>query len=63
LMEVIKENIEMVTDLASANDAMERIAGFHHIFDSKVQAGVLLNAKCRELGLKYNKLDKRYEAA
>lgn len=63
LIDVIKDNIEMVTDVQSANDAIERIAGFQHIFDSKVQAGILLNEKCKKLGLKLNKLTKKYEAA
>lgn len=63
LIDVIKDNIEMVTDVQSANDAIERIAGFQHIFDSKVQAGILLNEKCKKLGLKLNKLAKKYEAA
>lgn len=63
LMDVIKENIELVTDEVSANDALTRIGEFHHIFDSKVQAGTLLNDKCRKLGLKYNKLSKKYERA
>ena len=63
LMDVIKENVEMVTDEVSANDAAERIAAFEHIFDSKVRAGMLLNEKCRKLGLRFNKLAKKYERA
>ncbi|MEG0889735.1 MAG: ATP-binding protein [Bacteroides sp.] len=61
LMEVIKENIEQVTDVLSANDAVKRLMDFDHIFDSKIQAGMLLNEKCKKLGLKYNKLSNSYE--
>lgn len=61
LMEVIKENIEQVTDALSANDAAKRLMAFDHIFDSKIQAGMLLNEKCKKLGLKYNKLSNSYE--
>ena len=32
-----------------------------HIFDSKVRAGMLLNEKCKKLGLKFNKLSNKYE--
>ena len=34
-----------------------------HIFDSKVRAGMLLNEKCKKLGLKFNKLSNKYEPA
>ena len=34
-----------------------------HIFDSKLQAGMLLNKRCKELGLKFDKVKKIYEAA
>ncbi len=61
LMEVIKENIELVTDEVSANEAAQRIGGFQHVFDSKLQAGMLLNERCKALGLKFNKLSKKYE--
>ena len=63
LMEVIKENIEMVTDVVSANEVATTIANMQHIFDSKLRAGMLLNDKCKSLGLKFNKLSKKYESA
>ena len=52
LMEVIKAQVELVNDVESANNV-----------DSKIQAGVLLNKRCKELGLKLNKVSKQYEAA
>lgn len=63
LMDVIKENIDLITDDVSANAALSLIGELQHIFDSKVQAGMLLNDKCKKLGLKYNKLAKKYEHA
>ncbi len=63
LMDVIKENIEMVTDVVSANEVATAIGNMQHIFDSKLRAGMLLNEKCKSLGLKFNKLSKKYEAA
>lgn len=63
LMDVIKENIEMVTDVASANEVAVAIGNMQHIFDSKLRAGMMLNDKCKSLGLKFNKLSKKYESA
>ena len=63
LMEVIKAQIEMVNDVESANNVSKSLAGMQHIFDSKIQAGTLLNKRCKELGLKLNKVSKQYEAA
>lgn len=63
LMEVIKAQIEMVNDVESANNVSKSLAGMQHIFDSKIQAGIILNKRCKELGLKLNKVSKQYEAA
>lgn len=63
LMEVIKAQIEMVNDVESANNVSKSLAGMQHIFDSKLQAGQLLNKRCKELGLKFDKIKKEYAAA
>lgn len=63
LLEVIKAQIECVTDMDTANEVMSSIAGMQHIFDSKLQAGMLLNKRCKELGLKFDKIKKQYVAA
>ena len=63
LMTDIKEAIEQVVDAPTANEVKDLIMNFEHIFDSKIKAGMMLNAKCSSLGLKYNKLTKVYEAA
>lgn len=61
LIDVIKENVAMVNDVASANEIAEKIKGFNHIWDSKIRGGMLLNDKCKAIGLKLNKLTKKYE--
>lgn len=63
LMEVIRDNIDQVLDINSANEVLLHLPKLNHIFDSKVQAGYLLNAKCEKLGLKFNKLTNKYESA
>lgn len=61
LIDVIKENVECITDAQSANDVADKVKGLNHIWDSKVRGGMLINEKCKSLGLKLNKLTKRYE--
>ena len=63
LMEVIKEQIAMVADADTANEVKQSLESLQHIFDSKLQAGMLLNKRCKELGLKFDKVKKIYEAA
>lgn len=63
LMEVIKENIDMITDADTANDVLDKIKSFNHIWDSKLRGGMILNEKCKSIGLKLNKLTKKYESA
>lgn len=63
LMDLIRSNIDAITDADSANATMEDILKMTHIFDSKVRASQMINEKCKELGLKFNKVKKQYEAA
>ena len=63
LLEVIRDMVEQVTDMQSANEVRNSIVGIEHIFDTKVRAGMMLNEKCKQLGLKFNKLSKKYEPA
>ncbi|MDR1370122.1 MAG: ATP-binding protein [Dysgonamonadaceae bacterium] len=59
----LKENIMLVTDELAANDFISRINTFNHIGNSKEVAKTLLSSKARELGLIFNKEEKRYEKA
>lgn len=63
LIDLIRSNIDAITDADSANATMEGILKMTHIFDSKVRASQMINEKCKELGLKFNKVKKQYEAA
>ena len=63
LLEVIKAQVELVNDVESTNSVAKSLAGMQHIFDSKLQAGQLLNKRCKELGLKFDKIKKEYAAA
>lgn len=63
ILDAIRDTVEQVTDVQSANSVREAIAGMTHIFDSKVRAGMLLNEKCKKFGLKFNKLSNKYEPA
>lgn len=62
LMEVIRGNLEDVKDAEGANEFVDWIQKIEPIWDSKLQAGMLFNAKAKELKLKINK-EKRYEDA
>lgn len=63
LMDIIKEQIAMVADADTANEVAQSLASLQHIFDSKLQAGLLLNKRCKDLGLKFDKTKKEYAAA
>lgn len=63
LMDVVKENIEMITDVDTANSIVDNITNMQHIWDSKLKAGLMIRDKCSSLGLKLNKLTKKYEPA
>ena len=63
LIEVIKENVEEIKDLDSANEIKEKLMKFDHIFDSKIKAATMINDKCKAMGFKFNKTANKYEAA
>lgn len=63
LMDVIRENVDMIVDAASANEIKGMVGRLQHIWDSKLKGGLLIRDKCAALGLKLNKQTKTYEAA
>jgi len=63
VMEELTDAIELITDAMSANDFISKINNFKHVGNSKVIAGQKVSKKCSDLGLKYNKETKKYEAA
>lgn len=62
LMEIVRSNVEGITDADTAQDFIEWVAATEHIWDSKLQAGHLLKERVTSLGLQWNKTTKRYEA-
>lgn len=63
LMDVITAKVEMVTDADTANQVLDDLNTMQHIFDSKLRGRILLNDRCKKLGMKANVKTKRYEAA
>jgi hypothetical protein len=47
--------VESVKDQETANQALDLISNLEHALTSKKESGAMLNAKCKELGLKYSK--------
>ena len=54
--------VENVVDQDSANLALATISDMQHALTSKKEAGALLNAKAKEVGLKYDGKAKAYKA-
>ena len=63
LIAQIEADIASITDVDTANKAVERIASYNPIWDSKARANKLITAKCNELGLTFNRATKKYEQA
>lgn len=63
LLDVIRENIDMIVDATSANEVAGMVGRLQHIWDSKLKGALLIRDKCAALGLKLNKQTKMYEAA
>ena len=63
LIDVVKENVELIVDADTANGVTENMGKLQHIWDSKLKAGLMIRDKCNSLGLKLNKLTKKYESA
>ncbi|GGK08930.1 ATP-binding protein [Parabacteroides faecis] len=61
LIDVVKENVELIVDAETANGVTENVGKLQHIWDSKLKAGLMIRDKCNSLGLKLNKLTKKYE--
>lgn len=61
LLGVIAETVEAATDVDSLNEAMAKVFGFAPIYDSVLRAQKAVAAKGNQLGLKYNKIAKKYE--
>ncbi len=63
VMAEIRDNIDQITDAPMANDFVSRIGAWEHVGNSKVAASKLLKKKTEQLGLVFNKENKKYEPA
>jgi hypothetical protein len=64
LLASLKKGIAAVKDEKTANECFAKIEGFDkHIWDSKAQAEKALQVKCESIGLKFNEIEQKYEAA
>ena len=61
LLAVIDATVESATDVDSLNEAMAKVFAFEPIYDSVLRAKKAVAAKGNALGLKYNKIAKKYE--
>lgn len=62
LNEDLESKLISVKDAESANLYVDFLNSSNHVWDSKIIAGIKLNATAKELGLKLNKETKKYEA-
>ena len=63
LVNELNSIIAEVSSLDALNDALKSIAKMPVIYDSKIKAGIALNAKAQTLGAKYDAKSKTYVAA
>ncbi|HRY32068.1 MAG TPA: ATP-binding protein [Bacteroidales bacterium] len=61
LMLLVEENLTGVTDATSANQFIDWVGGINHVWDSKLQAAMMLKQKATFIGLKLNTMTKKYE--
>ena len=63
LMEFIRGAVDEADTVDDINVLVEKLPTLQHVFNSKLLASKMLNDKAAKMGLKYNKLNNRYEAA
>lgn len=51
----VTEMVEGITDVDTANECLNAIAGMEHVLTSKKEAGKILNDKAKSLGLTYDR--------
>lgn len=63
IMEVIRGAADEIKDGKTLNKYLDHVNGLQHVWDSKLQAGMIARDKAKELGLTFNKTKKTYEPA
>ena len=62
VLDVIHDQVSKITDAATCNAFVTFLNGLTHVWDSKLQGGLIARDRAKELGLVLNK-DKKYEPA
>lgn len=57
---LMEANVSEIRNAEDANRVVEWVNGLEHVYNSKAIAGKLISAKARELGLKLDKVTKKY---
>lgn len=60
-IDVIAEKIELIKDAETANVVTAEILEMKHYWDTKLKSAQMINDRCKELGLVFNKIAKKYE--
>jgi len=60
IIATVKEMLDGVTDQDSANACMSTIGSMNHALTSKKEAGAMLNARCKSLGLRFDPVTRTY---
>lgn len=60
LVDAARAEVESIVDASTANDFCKSFTGTKQIWDSKLKIGLLVKAKCNELGLKFDKKTRQY---
>jgi len=63
VISAVKDMLEGVTDADSANACMNAILSLDHALTSKKESSMMLNAKCKSIGLKFDPQSKSYVPA
>ena len=63
IMDFIRGEIAEANTVDDINVLVEKLPTLQHVFNSKLLASKMLNDKAAKMGLKFNKLNNRYEAA
>lgn len=63
LMSDIAQKVELVTDADLANALLKELSEADHLWDSKARSWELLQARCTELGIEFDKSAKAFKSA
>ena len=62
IIELVKSNADECLTAEDCNEFLGWVNSVTHIWDSKLQAGTMINQKAKSLGFAYSKINKAYEA-